>query len=128
MVVIIGFIASLTAIAVIANGYFANGGSSHALGDFGIFGQHPNNLSTGTLFFYGALVGIIGMLGLILLWGAFTRRIASGGMRRELENTKHESEILRKERDRLNQELEIERKSHHILSPVTPAEAAPSSF
>lgn len=127
MVVIIGFIASIAATAIIANGYFANGGSSHALGDFGIFGQHPNNISTGTIFFYGAVVGIVGMLGLILLWGAFARRIASGGMRRELENTKNESEVLRKERDRLNQELEISRNTQPIVVAASTVDAPPTA-
>jgi hypothetical protein len=77
------------------------------------------------LFLYGAVAGVVGMLGLTLLWGAFTRRLASGGMRRELKNTKHETEILRQERDRLNKELEIERNNHLIASSASPIEIAP---
>jgi uncharacterized membrane protein len=113
MIVIIGLIALIAAAAVVVAGVVTNSGSSHALGDnFGIFGQHLNNASTGMLFLYGAVAGIIGMLGLTLLWGAFTRRLASGGMRRELKSTKREAEILRQDRDRLNKELEIERSKH----------------
>jgi uncharacterized membrane protein len=125
MVVIIGLIALIGAAAVIVGGVITNSGSSHPLGDFGIYGQHLNNASTGMLFLYGAVAGVVGMLGLTLLWGAFTRRLASGGMRRELKNTKHETEILRQERDRLNKELEIERNNHLIASSASPIEIAP---
>jgi uncharacterized membrane protein len=113
MIVIIGLIALIAAAAVALAGFTTNGGSSHMLGDnFGVFGQHMNNVSTGQLFVYGVVVGVVGMLGLTLLWGAFTRRIASGGMRRELKTTKHEAEIVRQDRDRLNKELEDERNKH----------------
>jgi uncharacterized membrane protein len=109
MIVIIGLIALIAAATVAVAGVVTNSGSSHALGDnFGVFGQHLNSASTGQLFLYGA----VGMLGLTLLWGAFTRRLASGGMRRELKSTKRESEILRQDRDRLNKELDIERNKH----------------
>jgi uncharacterized membrane protein len=113
MIVIIGLIALIAAATVAVAGVVTNSGSSHALGDnFGVFGQHLNSASTGQLFLYGAVVGVVGMLGLTLLWGAFTRRLASGGMRRELKSTKRESEILRQDRDRLNKELDIERNKH----------------
>jgi uncharacterized membrane protein len=109
MVLIIGLIALFVAAAVLAIGALTNSGSSHAIGNFGIVGLHINNGSTGMLFLYGAVVGVVGMLGLILLWGAFRKKLASDGMRRELKNTKTEAEDLRRDRDRLNTELEIER-------------------
>ena len=125
MAVIIGLVVLLAAAAVVAIGVLTNSGSSHALGDFGIFGLHINNGSTGMLFLYGAAAGVIGMLGLTLLWGAFTRRIASGGMRRELKNTKRETENLRNDRDRLNKELELERGSQVNATAPSSTEVTP---
>jgi uncharacterized membrane protein len=125
MVVIIGLLALIAAVVVVVGGVIANGGSSHALGNFGVFGLHMNNASTGMLFFYGAMAGVVGMLGLTLLWGAFTRRIASGGMRRELKDTKHETEILRQERDRMNIELEIARSNHLNASSSSSTDGPP---
>ena len=119
MVVIIGLIALIVAVAVVVASVVTNSGSTHATGDFSVFGQQLSSGSTGMLFFYGALTGIVGMLGLILLWGAFTRKLATGGMRRELKNTKHETETLRQDRDRLNKELEAERSKH--LNESTPS-------
>ena len=125
MVVIIGLVVLLAAAAVVAIGVLTNSGSSHALGDFGIFGLHINNGSTGMLFLYGVAAGVVGMLGLTLLWGAFTRRIASGGMRRELKNTKRETENLRNDRDRLNKELEQERSNQLNAIAPSPTEVTP---
>ena len=125
MVVIIGLVVLLATAAVVAIGVLTNSGSSHALGDFGIFGLHINNGSTGMLFLYGVAAGVVGMLGLTLLWGAFTRRIASGGMRRELKNTKRETENLRNDRDRLNKELEQERSNQLNAIAPSPTEVTP---
>ena len=122
MVVIIGLVVLVVSVAVVAIGVLTNGGSAHALGNFGIFGLHMNNGSTGKLFLYGTLVGVIGTLGLALLWGAFARRLASGGMRRELKNTKRETENLRDDRDRLNKELEIERNNQIKASSINPTD------
>ena len=123
MAVIIGLVVLIFSAAVVVIGVLSNGGSTHALGNFGIFGLHMNNGSTGKLFLYGAVLGVIGMLGLTLLWGAFTRRLASGGMRRELKNTKRETENLRNDRDRLNKELEIERNNHIKGSSTSPTDS-----
>ena len=125
MVVIIGLVVLLATAAVVVIGVLTNSGSSHALGDFGIFGLHINNGSTGMLFLYGVAAGVVGMLGLTLLWGAFTRRIASGGMRRELKNTKRETENLRNDRDRLNKELEQERSNQLNAIAPSPTEVTP---
>ena len=125
MAVIIGLVVLIFSAAVVVIGVLSNGGSTHALGNFGIFGLHMNNGSTGKLFLYGAVLGVIGMLGLTLLWGAFTRRIASGGMRRELKNTKRETENLRNDRDRLNKELEQERSNQLNAIAPSPTEVTP---
>ena len=118
MVVIIGLVTLLFAVATLLVGTFANSGSNHVAGDFGIVGMHINNASTGMVFLYGGSAGVIGMIGLSLLWGAFKRRLASGGMRRKLKDNKEETENLRQERDRLNRELEKERDGH--LGEVAP--------
>lgn len=123
MVVILGFIVLIAAVGVMLVGVLTNSGSIHALDNFGIFGYHFNNASTGLLFLYGAVVGVVGMLGLILLWVAFTRRMAASGMRRELKSTKNEAEVLRQDRDRLNRELEIERSNNHRASSSNPTDA-----
>ena len=125
MAVIIGLAVLIFSAAVVVIGVLSNGGSTHALGNFGIFGLHMNNGSTGKLFLYGAVLGVIGMLGLTLLWGAFTRRLASGGMRRELKSTKRETEDLRNDRDRLNRELEIERSNQLKAGSTNPSATEP---
>ena len=110
MVVIIGLIVLVVAVVAAVAGVATNTGSTHALGDnFAIFGQHLNNASTGQLFLYGIVLGVAGMLGLIMLLGAFGRRMASWGSRRELKASRREIEILRSDRDRLAQQLDDER-------------------
>lgn len=110
MIVIIGLIVLIAAVVVAVAGVATNSGSSHPLGDnFEIFGQHLTSASTGQLFLSGIVIGIVGMLGLNMLLGAFSRRLASGGMRRQLKATQRESEILRVDRDRLTKQLDEER-------------------
>ncbi|OIQ74615.1 hypothetical protein GALL_437330 [mine drainage metagenome] len=113
MIVIIGILILIAAVVVAVAGFVANGGSSHALGDsFGIFGQHVSGASTGQLFLGGVLVGVVGMLGLNMLLGVLNRRLASGGMRRQLKLAQREQEVLRTDRDRLTQKLAEERATH----------------
>lgn len=110
MIVIIGLLVLIISAAIAVIGVATNTGSAHLLGgDFGIFGQHPSGASTGELFLYGIVVGVVGMLGLSMLLGAFTRRLASRGSRRDLKASQRETEILRGERDRLTQQLDDER-------------------
>lgn len=110
MIVIIGLFVLIAAVVVAVAGVATNTGSSHPLGDnFGIFGQHLSAASTGQLFLSGIVIGIVGMLGLNMLLGAFTRRLASGGMRRQLKGSRRETENLRQDRDRLTQQLDEER-------------------
>ena len=61
------------------------------------------------MFLYGIILGVVGMLGLIMLLGAFGRKMASWGSRRELKASRRENEILRSDRDRLAQQLDDER-------------------
>jgi hypothetical protein len=110
MMVIIGLLVLIAAAAVAVVGVATNTGSAHPLGgDFAIFGQHLSGLSTGQLFLCGIVVGVVGMLGLSLLLGPFTRRLASRGSRRELKGSRRETIDVRQDRDRLTQQLDAER-------------------
>ena len=113
MIVIIGFLVLIVAAAVAVAGVATNGGDTHSVGDsFGIFGQHMSGLSTGQLFLFGIGVGVVGMLGLSMLLGVFSRRLASRGSRRELTGSRRETTAARAERDRLSLQLEDERADH----------------
>lgn len=110
MIVIIGLLVLIAAALVAVAGVATNTGSAHPLGDnFVILGQHLNGLSTGQLFLYGIVVGVVGMLGLSMLLGAFSRRLASRESRRELKGSRRETTVLRLDRDRLTQQLDDER-------------------
>jgi hypothetical protein len=110
MIVIIGLLVLIAAAVVAVAGVATNSGSAHPLGDnFAIFGQHLNGLSTGQLFLWGIVVGVVGMLGLSMLLGAFNLRLASRGARRALKGSRRESTALRLDRDRLTQQLDNER-------------------
>lgn len=113
MIIIVGLLVFIAAAGVAASGVAANSGTSHPLGDaFVIFGQSLTGLSTGQLFLFGIVVGVVGMLGLAMLLGAFNRRLASRGSRRELKGSRRESAALRLDRERLSQQLDDERAGH----------------
>ncbi len=123
MIVLLGLVVLIVAVAVAVVGVVSNSGSAHPLGDsFTIAGQHLTGLSTGQLFLLGIAVGVLGMLGLSMLLGAFSRRLASRGSRRELRGSRRETEAMRVDRDRLNQQLDVERGDR--LQADNPAEAA----
>ncbi|HUW77617.1 MAG TPA: hypothetical protein VMV52_02565 [Candidatus Nanopelagicaceae bacterium] len=110
MITFFGLLVLVLAAIVAVVGVLTNAGSGHAVGsDFGIFGMHLVRASTGQLFFGGILVGIIGMLGLIMLFSAITRRISSRSSRRELKETRRETEALKEERDQIASQLKVER-------------------
>ena len=124
MIVIIGLLVVIAAAALAVAGVATTSGSAHPLGDtFVIFGQHVNGLSTGQLFLYGIAVGVVGMLGLSMLLGAFNRRLASRGSRRELKESRRETAVMRDDRDRLVHRLDDE----HTESPSTDPDST-SSF
>src|SRR5664280_3485056 len=123
MIIIVGLLVFIAAAGIAASGVAANSGTSHPLGDaFVIFGQSLTGLSTGQLFLFGIVVGVVGMLGLAMLLGAFNRRLASRGTRRELKGSRRESAALRLDRERLNQQLDDERAGDvngHSLNAVS---------
>jgi membrane protein implicated in regulation of membrane protease activity len=108
-VVIVGLLVLLGAIGVGLSGVLANSGSEHLLGqDFNVLGLHLSGLTTGQLFLYGVIIGVVGMLGLSLLLGVFNKRVASRRSRRALKGSQKESQALRTDRDRLTQQLDDE--------------------
>jgi hypothetical protein len=109
MIAILGLLALIAAAALAVVGVATNSGSAHPLGDsFTIAGLHLSGLSTGQLFLYGIVVGAVGMLGLSMLLGGFSRRAASRGSRRELKGSRRETTAARLERDRLTRQLDDE--------------------
>lgn len=107
MIVIIGLLLLIAAAVVAVLGVATNSGGAHPLGDsFALFGHHLNGLSTGQLFLFGIAVGVAGMLGLSLVLGPLTRRMASRGLRRELKGSQRETTDLRQDRDQLAQQLD----------------------
>ena len=91
-------------------GFLANNGADHTIpGGFELFGYDITG-STGRLFFYGAIVGIIGMLGLNLLLTGLGRGVKQKvANRRERKTNLRRTETLQEERDRLARELDDER-------------------
>jgi hypothetical protein len=136
MIVIIGLLALVAAVVVTVAAAVTNTGSTHTVGDsFVIFGQHASGLTTGQLFMCGVAVGVVGMLGLSLLLGAFARRLPSRASRRDLKDAQAESAALRLECDRLAQELGDQRSDRPTAdgtiitldkAPDQPADAVPS--
>lgn len=109
MIVILGLLVLVVAVCVAVAGVLGNSGAAHPSGDsFAIFGQHLGTFSTGQLFLYGIIVGAVAMLGLSMLLGVFTRRLASHGARKQLRASQRETSDVRADRDRLAQQVQDE--------------------
>jgi hypothetical protein len=124
MIVIIGLLilisATIAAILVVST----NSGAAHPVGDnFVLFGQQLHGISIGQLFLVGILVGVAAMLGLSMVLGAFDRKSASRGSRRELDGSRRETAVFRADRDRLAQRLDDE----HFEQLRAAAPGGPSS-
>ena len=127
MIVIIGLLFLIAAAGVAVSGVAANGGSAHPLGDsFVIFGQSITGLSIGQVFLFGLIVGVVGSLGLAMLFGTFNRRLASRGSRRALKGSQRESEALRLDRERLTQQLDDERSERRRVDAAPAAHTSPA--
>jgi hypothetical protein len=110
MIAIFGLLILLAAAGVATAAIASNSGNAHALGDaFVIFGQSVTGLSVGQVFLFGLIVGVMGMLGLAMLLGSFNRRVASRRARHELKGSRLESAALRRDRQRLTDQLDDER-------------------
>jgi hypothetical protein len=113
MIILLGLLLVIAAAGVATVGVATNSGGAHTSGEaFVVFGHSFTGLSTGQLFLFGIVVGVVGMLGLALLLGAFNRRLASRGSRRELKGSRREGAALRLDRDRLTQELDDARREN----------------
>jgi hypothetical protein len=110
MIVVFGLILLTVAAGVAVAGAAANDGGAHPPGDpFVIFGQSLPGLSIGQVFLLGIVVGVVGMLGLAMLFGTFNRHVASRGSRRALKGSRRETAALWADRERLTQQLDDER-------------------
>jgi hypothetical protein len=102
MIIILGLVILVAAVIAGVAGVLSNSGSGHALTHgFAVFGYHVTG-STGTLFLYGIVVGVAGLLGLrLLLAGA--RRTARRGReaRRGLKQSRRETAAASQARDDL---------------------------
>ncbi len=129
MILLIGICVLGIAALLAGVGVATNGGSAHLLnGDFALFGQHMTGLSTGQLFLFGIVVGLVAALGLSILRGFFARGLASRDLKKELKRTQAESATLRADFDRVQKELATERGKNlaRPASEVLPNEQTPA--
>lgn len=129
MILLIGICVLGIAALLAVLGVVSNGGSAHLLnGDFALFGQHVTGLSTGQLFLFGIIVGLVAALGLSILRGFFARGLASRDLKKELKRSQAESLTLRADFERVQKELASERaKSHSVPASVNaPTEHNPA--
>ena len=102
MIIILGLVILVAAVIAGVASVLSNSGSGHALTHgFAVFGYHVTG-STGTLFLYGIVVGVAGLLGLSLLL-AGARRTARRGReaRRGLKQSRRETAAASQARDDL---------------------------
>jgi hypothetical protein len=128
VIVILGLVILIAVLIVAVVGVLANSGSGHALPhDFAVFGYHVTG-STGTLFLYGIVVGVAGLLGLgLLLAGA--RRTSRRGRdaRRGLRQSRRETAAVSQDRDNLISQRDTA-SAHTASTPgsgTTGSDAAP---
>jgi len=128
MIVIVGLLVLILAAAIAVVGVADNTGGAHPLGgSFDLFGLHLSGLSIGQLFLWGIVVGAVAMLGLSMLLGAFSRRVGSRRSRRELQESQHEVEALRLDRDRLAQQLDSEQaERRQVITPRPREDSRPA--
>jgi len=102
MIIILGLVILVAAVAAGVAGVLANSGHAHALTHgFAVFGYHVTG-STGTLFLYGIVIGAIGLAGLSLLL-AGARRTSRRGReaRRGLAQSRRQTAAVSADRDDL---------------------------
>lgn len=108
--IIIGLVILVAAVIAGVAGVLANSGSAHALTHgFAVFGYHVTG-STGTLFLYGIVVGVVGLFGLSLLLAGARRTSRRGrAARRGLKQSRRETAAASQARDDLIDERETAR-------------------
>ena len=101
MIAIVGLVLLIAAVVVGLAGVLTNMGSTHHLVHFTVLGYHVTG-STGRLFLYGLVVGMVGLLGLFLLLSAVRRSArAARAARRELKQALSETASVPQDRDDL---------------------------
>jgi len=110
MIIILGLVILVAAVVAGVGGVLANSGSGHALTHgFAVFGYHVTG-STGTLFLYGIVVGVAGLLGLSLLLAGARRTSRRGRVaRRGLKQSRRETAAASAARDDLIDQREAAR-------------------
>jgi hypothetical protein len=110
MILIIGLVVLIVAVVVGVVGVLSNDGSGHALTHpFAVFGYHVTG-STGALFLYGIVVGVIALAGLSLLLASARRTSRRGNeARRGLKSSRRETAAVSKDRDDLLDQREAAR-------------------
>jgi hypothetical protein len=99
MIIILGLVILVAAVIAGVAGVLANGGHAHAVTHFAVFGYHVTG-STGTLFLYGIVIGVLGMLGLSLLLAGARRTSRRGrDARRGLAQSRRETAAVSQDRD-----------------------------
>jgi len=109
MIVILGLVILVAAVIAGVAGVLANGGHAHAVTHFAVFGYHVTG-STGTLFLYGIVVGVLAMAGLSILLAA-TRHTSRRGRdaRRGLIQSRRETAAVSQDRDNLRDQRDTAR-------------------
>jgi hypothetical protein len=109
MIVILGLVILVAAVIAGVAGVLANGGHAHAVTHFAVFGYHVTG-STGTLFLYGIVVGVLAMAGLSILLAA-TRHTSRRGRdaRRGLAQSRRENAAVSQDRDNLRDQRDTAR-------------------
>ncbi len=102
MIIILGLVILVAAVIAGVAGVLSNSGSGHALTHgFAVFGYHVTG-STGTLFLYGIVVGVAGLLGLSLLLAGARRTARRGRQARPgLKQSRRETAAASQARDDL---------------------------
>jgi poly(hydroxyalkanoate) depolymerase family esterase len=115
MIILVGFVIVVATVVVGVAGVLANGGGAHALTDhFAMFGYHFTG-STGALFLYGIVVGVVGLCGLSLLLTR-TRRTA----RRDLKQSRRETASSSRDRYEL-----VEQQRHETANAEIGIDSSP---
>jgi hypothetical protein len=112
MIIVIGLVILAAAVIAGVAGVLGNGGSGHALThSFAVFGYHVTG-STGTLFLYGIVVGVVALFGLTLLLAGARRTSRRGREARQgLKRSRRETAAVSQHRDDLLDQREAARAS-----------------